>query len=506
MGTISFSQFAQSRRASIVAIEMEGKKRSVAGSFIPETILITGHYAAAKTGVTVGEVVQLTTADEFGSRYGFGTMIHRQAIKVFAALGGFSSNVYACPIAAAVGGTAGTATLTFVGAATTAGTMYFSIAGDLYALTVTVGMTAIQQAAALVALLTTDINSAVTAAVGGTGSDHIVTLTSKDLSASAAEIRVVYNPAGTPQSNLNPSGTAVTISSEYLASGAGVPVVSTVFTTSGGTDNLGDKWFTFITCPFTDSTTLAAYKAASVARADPTVKRPFGYVVGYVNKTYAQALALPATINAKFCAPVWEDRVLAPSYELAAAITGTAAYSATIDPGRAMKNVEVALTTKPGVNRSYNENDALFKAGIGFMFVQPSGALYTGDLALSYRTTPTGGATEEWFDLESLTLKQEKVYSIDQLFLNEPYVRPIAGSDDLVTGKSYVIAPKQVIADLRNLVDFWASQGWTKNPDTVKATITAEINALNNSRIDAEMTDDPAQVLRIIAIKYGYLY
>ena len=121
-------------------------------------------------------------------------------------------------------------------------------------------------------------------------------------------------------------------------------------------------------------------------------------------------------------------------------------------------------------------------------------------------SSPTGGATEEWFDLESLTLKQEKVYSIDQLFLNEPYVRPIAGSDDLVTGKSYVIAPKQVIADLRNLVDFWASQGWTKNPDTVKATITAEINALNNSRIDAEMTDDPAQVLRIIAIKYGYLY
>lgn len=504
---ISFSQFSQSRRASMVAIEMEGKKRSVAGAFIPENILITGHYAAAKTGVTVGEVIQLTTADEFGARYGFGTMIHRQAVKVFDALGGFSSNVYACPIAAAVGGAAGTDTITFVGAATTAGTMFFSIAGDLYQLSVTVGMTAVQQAAALVALLTSDVNCAVTAAVGGTGSDHIVTVTSKDLSIAAGEIRVLYNPAGTVQSNLNPSGTAVTIASEYLTSAAGAPVVSTIFTTSGGTDNLGDKWFTFITCPFTDSTTLAAYKAASVARADPTVKRPFGYIVGYINKTYTQALAVPATINAKFCAPVWEDRVLAPSYEMAAAITGTAAYSATIDPGRAMKEIEVALLTKPGVNRSYNENDALFKAGIGFMKVQEaSGALYTGDLALSYRTTPTGGATEEWFDLESLTLKQEKVYSIDQLFLNEPYVRPIAGSDDLVTGKSYVIAPKQVIADLRNLVDFWAGQGWTKNPDVVKATITAEINALNNSRIDAEMTDDPAQVLRIIAIKYGYLY
>ncbi len=55
------------------------------------------------------------------------------------------------------------------------------------------------------------------------------------------------------------------------------------------------------------------------------------------------------------------------------------------------------------------------------------------------------------------------------------------------------------------LVDSWDSQGWTKNASAVKASITAEINALNSSRIDAEVTDDEAQALRIVAILYKYL-
>jgi len=86
------------------------------------------------------------------------------------------------------------------------------------------------------------------------------------------------------------------------------------------------------------------------------------------------------------------------------------------------------------------------------------------------------------------------------------YIRGMVGSDDVVTGKDYVIKPKTVIGDLCALVDSWAAQGWTKNPETVKDSIAAEINATNNSRIDAEVTDDEAQALRIIAIKYAFLY
>lgn len=503
---ISFESLAQNRRASIVAVEQAGQRRSVNGPYIPEKILIVGQYAAAKTGVTVGEIWQGFTADDFGDRYGFGTEIHRQAIKIFTALGGFSEKVFACPVAAPSGTpTAGTATLTFVGAATSSGTMYFVIAGDLYSVAIASGQTAAQQAAALVAAITADISSAVTAAVGGSGSEHIVTLTSKTLGANANEIRVQYNPAGKAQSDKNPSGTSVAISSEFFTGGSGDPVVSSVFT-SGTSDNLGDTWFTFITCPYTDATAIAAYKAAAVARADPTVKRQFGTVLGYVDKTYAQAYAIPATINSKYIAPVWDDRVLCPAHEFSAAIIGNVAFLATVDPGRPFMDTELPLLVEPTRDRSYSESDALFRAGMGYTKTGVSGELLCGDLALSYRTTPAGAATEEWFDLVSLTRRQQIVYDIEQAFKSAPFVRPIAGSDDLVTGKSYVIKPKIIVGTLRNLVDRWATEGWVKNPDDIKASIVAEINALNNGRMDASVTIDEALALRIIAIKALYLY
>jgi hypothetical protein len=56
------------------------------------------------------------------------------------------------------------------------------------------------------------------------------------------------------------------------------------------------------------------------------------------------------------------------------------------------------------------------------------------------------------------------------------------------------------------LVDAWALEGWTKNPATVKASISAAINGTNDSRIDTAVTDDEAQALRIVAVLYQFLF
>ena len=86
------------------------------------------------------------------------------------------------------------------------------------------------------------------------------------------------------------------------------------------------------------------------------------------------------------------------------------------------------------------------------------------------------------------------------------HLESILSSDDSVTTKAYVIKPKKVIADLSAMVDLWDAQGWTKNAAAVKASIVAEINAGNNSRIDSEVTDDEAQALRIVAVAYKFLF
>lgn len=507
--SISFNSFPSYRRASMVAVEMEGKRRSAGGSYIPEICLIVGMYLAAKSPVD-NVPVRVYTADEVADIAGLGSEAHRQALKVFGALGGFSENVWYVPIPAPTSGTpaAASGTITFTGTASTAGTFYFNIGGEVYEIPVAKNDTDDDVAAALVAAITADVDAAVSAAAGSGEDANIVTITCKWVGVNGNEICVASNPDGTLQSNLNPAGIAVTLpETGLLTLGAGTPSVEDAFFDANGADILGDRWYTILTAPYNDDANLELYNDLGELRAAPDSKRFLAAFPAYVQKTYSEAMALPATVNSKWLCPVWEDRSLSPSWELGAAVAGLVMASAINDPGRPFKNQELDISVNTAsANRTYAQNDALFRAGMGYCKISAAGNLILGDLPTTYRTTLAGAATEEWFDAVTITRRQAKVYSIDQLFLSPPYDRAILGSDDLVTGKSYVIKPKSIIADLFNLVDWWAQQGWTKNPDTVKASIAAEINGDNNSRLDATLTDDEAQALRIIAMKYAYLY
>jgi phage tail sheath gpL-like len=103
-------------------------------------------------------------------------------------------------------------------------------------------------------------------------------------------------------------------------------------------------------------------------------------------------------------------------------------------------------------------------------------------------------------------LRQQKVYDIEQVFLGSPYTQGMLADDDSISTKPYVIKPKKVIADMSALVNSWDAEGWTKNAAEVKASITAKINAGNNSRIDTAVTDDEAKALRIVSAVYNFLF
>ncbi|RPI59324.1 MAG: hypothetical protein EHM48_09075, partial [Planctomycetaceae bacterium] len=504
---ISFEIFPSYRRASMRQIELKGVKRSTASPYIPEKVLIVGQFLAAKTGVTAGQIVQKFTADEVADYFGYGSEIHRQALWIFDALGGFSENVYCVAVPAPTGDPA-VGTVTFTGATTGPGTWPVSIGGTLYQLNVSSGTSDDDQAAALVAAITADVSAPFTAAVGGTGSENIVTITCKQKGTNGNQHYMMLNPSGDSQLALNPPGGAVTFTAlNYFTGGTGDPVVTGVFDAGSGVDNLGNTWYTLITCPYQDATALGVYKSALTARMEASPNRLAGSVVGYTKPAYSAMIAIPATINSRHIAPVWDPRCLHPAPEFGAAVLGLVAASASIDPGRPFMGLELPLAVKSGVfDDTYSRVDALFRAGGGYCKLSPSGTLMLGDIALSYRLTSAGAATEEWFALVQLTLRQVKAYQAEQKFLSDPYTRGMVGSNDIVTGKDYVIKPNKVVADMYALVDNWAAEGWTKNIETVKATISAEINARYNSRIDATIDDDSAGALRIIAVRLRFRY
>lgn len=502
---INFNSVDPNSRASQVFVEVEGVRRSVSGGNIPQKGLIPGQYDQALiAGITDYEPVQVFSSDDVGSKAGFGSESHRQAVQVFAKLGGFSDKVWWVPIPEPGAAVKASGTIVFAVNASSSGTQFFMIGGILYSFGVANSATPTAQGDSLVAAITAELGSSFTA-VNAVGT---VTVTAKTAGVNGNDIKIVRNPGGQTQASLNPTGTTVSVpgSGGFLTSGAGVTDTHDMFFESDESEKLGDRFYTCIAGPYNDATNLGYYKDSWDARIDPGVKRPFDSFVGFTKEIYSAALAKPATINSEGISMVWDDRLYAPAWELQAAVMGLVMASATFDPGRPFKTLSTGLpfnTDSPDL--SYAKNDALFRAGMGY-FKASTGEMRIGDLALTYRKNAVNAPTEEWFDSVSMHRRQQKIYDIDILFNSSPYTQSMVTDNTSITTKAYVIKPKQVIADLSNLVDNWGLQGWTKNVDIVKASIASEINAVNNSRIDAELTDDEAQALRIIAMKYAFLY
>jgi len=504
--SITFNTVNPASRASQVFIELQGVRRSVGGVNLPPKCLIPGQYDQTLiAGITDDVPVQIFSADQAASTFGFGSELHRQALWVFGILGGFSDGVWLVPIAEPAGAVVATGTIIFATDAGSGGTYFFSIGGDLITVNVSTGDTPTEVGDALVVAITANLNGLVTA-VNASGT---VTLTAKNKGINGNEIKLVSNPSGETQSALNPTTMTVALPATggYLTSGEGSIDQNDMFFESDNSDKLGDRFYTVITGPANDATNIGYYDASWNLRKAPGVKRPFNSTFGYVKDVLADAFTIPATINSEGISPVWEPRSLSPEWELQAAVAGLIMWSNTFDPGRPFKTLSTGIPMDSSVgDLSYAKNDALFKAGMGYFKTDSAGNMIVGDLATSYRTNAVGSATEEWFDTVSVSRRQQKIFDIENLFKNSPYDRGEVSSDDSISTKPYVIKPKKVISDLSALVDSWDLAGWTKNAATVKASIAAEINATNNSRIDVEITDDETMALRIMAVAYKFLF
>jgi len=504
---IAFNNVSQNVRASKNFIELAGVKRSLASLFIPPTGGLIGQYDPAKTSVVSYEPVRVFSSDDVGDKFGFGSHIHRQSLRLPAAVYLQGGGIYAFPVPEA-SGTKATANITFTGtAATSAGTLFFSFGGVQIQVAVAVGDDPTTVANSLDAAVAADRDIAVVAP----NTLGVCAVTAKFKGTAGNQILIKLNPSGEVQELQNPAGITVAISTVdgYLATGATDPSVEDVFFNTDNTDKLGDRWYTAFTMPFTDATNIGFHKSAAVGRFDPSVNRMFASYGAYAaDKTYATALAVPATINSKFVGTIWEYRAEYPAFEMAAELFGIILDEQNQAPNRPYKTIGLnGQVNKDLVNRRYLENDALFRAGMSYINIDISGTPRLGDIALTYRTNDSGGATEEWFDAVSLHLRQAKAYSIEQIFLADKYQRGVVVDNNAVTAVSFAIAPKDVVAELTKLIeDLWIPQGWSKNAETIISSISAEINSGNNSRIDSELIDDEARALRIIAVRYAYLY
>lgn len=331
MSPVSFDSIPSNLRIPITLVEFNASKASQGPTLLQLEGLLIGQKTSAGTG-TANTVRKVTSADQVATLAGRGSMLHRQAIAWFAE--NTTSPCWIALLADDGAGVAATGTITVTGPATAAGTIALYIGGNR--ITVGVGSTdtAITVAAAIAAAINAATDLPVTAAVGGVGSEHIVTVSFRHRGTvgNGYDLRHSYRLG-----EALPTGIALAIVA--MANGTTAPALATLFAA------MADQWFHVWTHPYTDSTNLGAIETELTSRNGPmrsidaiAFTSPAGSV------SHGSLTTLGNARNNRHSCVVAQagENPLTPSFEFAASVAARAALSLQADPARPLHTLQLS--------------------------------------------------------------------------------------------------------------------------------------------------------------------
>jgi len=488
---VTFDLVPSNAAASGVFIEQKNVRLGVGGLIAPRSIVMIGQYNDDKTTVVNNIPRRISVAGQEDTLYGQGSML---ALSIKRAREGSNGAIpiFALPVAPHGSGVKAAGSLVVTGTASAAGTIALYIGGTKVTHAVVNGATG----AAVTAALATTVNAVLDLPVTSAFSSPNLVITAKNAGVVGNTIALALN---LESGDATPAG--LSISLVQLTSGANNP--STLQT---ALDNLGNVFYTDIHCPYVDATSLNILRDFYVTKIAPSVKKPF---VGFApnNEDYATYLATGTERNSEAISfvPTFQSNTL--SYLASAFICGYASLWWQSNPGRPIRGKAIPGVRVPStlVNWTYEQKDALVKAGCSTLAISPDGQFVMEDLVTTRKTNDLGAAVTDLRFTEILSNLQTKIYSMDQVFSASPFINGVVVDDNSTVDLDYAIRPKFCAGTLKKLVDdLWVPRGLTKNRDAVVGSIVAEINSGNGGRIDLSIQDDLAAGLKIIAVSYNW--
>lgn len=489
---VSFDHVPADAAASNVFIEQKYELRSLGGLIIPQKIAVIGQYNTGKTPEDYQPRL-ISSVAEAKSLYGAGSMLAIMIAVLWAGKGTVPVTAFPVPDAE---GTPAAGTIQVTGTATSSGTIALYVAGKRVAVAVTKDDTNEEIAAAINAAVNANANLPVMSAVvtdtatlicrwdGTTGNDITIL---EDLGVGDA----INEPAG------------ITLTIVDMASGATDPD----FSASSPFDNFGDTWYTFVAYPYNSDTLLDVLEAAGDARNDPSVKRQFAGVCGYVG-TLANFLTALDDRNSAWTSMMPVEASPNMPLEIAAATVSVTARRAQANPGRPYRALTLPdILPGTGALWTYGQRDQVVKAGGSTFMVTSDGKVNIEDLVTTRTQNDLSEDDDSMRWTETIANIQVKIYSLDTVFSSEPFISGVVVDDKAVTDVDYAIRPKTVKAYAIKLIDeLWAPRALTKNRDAVVAGIISEIDSGNPGRINIQVPDDLAAGLKIIAGKLSWSF
>lgn len=485
--TVSFNTIPANLRVPLFYAEVDN---SQAGYFTQNVrqLLIGQKLAAGEAEANVP--ILISRSDEARQQFGIGSMLAR--MHEIARLNDPVGEIWCLPLADPDAGVQATGTITITGPATAAGTLNLWIGAQRVQVGVAAAATATNIAAAIVSAVNADTTLPVTAA----NTDGVVTLTARHKGLLGNDIKVQTNYRGLAGGEYTPAGVGVSIAA--MSGGTGSPVLT------DGLTAMGDEEFDFIIHPYSDVTSMDAFKTLMNDSNGRWAynRQIYGHVYTATRGAFSALQSAGVLRNDQHATNAgFETGVPNPSWEYAAAYGARNAVFIAVDPARPTQTGElVGILPAPASQRFIlTERQTLLNSGIATSFV--SGGVVRIERAITtYQKNLWNQADPSYLDSETM---HQLAYVIRRLrfAITQKYPRHKLANDGTNFGPGQaIVTPKVVRGEIVSVYAEMEFQGIVENAKAFADNLIVERDTVNPNRLNVLYPPDLVNQLRIFAV------
>jgi len=484
---IGFSNIPVDIRVPLFYAEMDSSAANTASSAMRR--LIVGQVNDDATSESIGKLVLVSSVALAKSIGGQGSMLAamyetwRKADPI--------GEVWCLPLQNETGETA-SATVTIAGTATEGGLLNLYVGG----VRVQSVVPAAAAAAAVASALAVKINASPDLPVTATAALGVVTLTCKWTGESGNDIGIVLNRLGKSNGEATPAG--LTVTATAMSAGVGAPDAVDAIAA------LGDEPFEFLCQPWSDTTTLNAWRDAMDDNTGrwSWAKQLFGHVYSAKRGTVGTLVAAGQVRNDQHMTIQGvEAGVPQPVWVVAAALAARTAVFISADASRPTQSGSMpGLDPAPASDRfTLTERQSLLSYGIATAYFE-GGYVRIQRSITTYQKNAYGQADNSYLDSETMHQSAFIVRRM-QSVITSKYGRHKLASDGTNFGAGQpIVTPSTIRGELIAQYAKLEREGHVENAELFAEHLIVERDSNDPSRVNVLFPPDYINGLRIFAL------
>lgn len=482
---ISFDNIPSTLRNPGTYIEFNNELAGASSTMFK--VLIIGQRLAAGTQAA-NIPVRVTDPKKAAVLFGKGAMLTAQCDAFLNT--NTDTEMWAIALDDVSGGNAAIGSIVVNTAAVGSGTLALYIGGSR----VNVGVTKGDSVSTIAASITAAINLVLDLPVTATVSTGTVTLTAKHKGEvmNGLDVRVSFYDEAIPN--------GVTLTFANLSGGSGNPDMITAL------DAMGDEWFNWLVCPYTDTFNLVQLETELGERFGPMRQIGCRAFVAF-SGTHGVSGTFGSTRNNPHVTCMSTGTSPTPTYRVSAINAAAAAKSLSIDPARPLQTLILKGMLAPSRHERWNqsERNLLLYDGMSTFTVGADGTCRIERQITMYQTNASGLSDASYLDLctpETL----ERIRYEQRLMIAQQYPRHKLASNGTQYGAGQaIVTPKIIRGQLLSLYRDMEKKGWVEKYDDYQANLIVERDVDDDNRVNWRDTPNLVNQLRITAGKQQFI-